>query len=140
MRRLLTRLFRPASLPDSALRGIRGERLARRHLRRKRYRILARNLHTPAGEADIVALAPDRKTIVVVEVKTRAVSDGLSSPGERAITRDKKRRLLRVTSMIARRKNWLDRPLRIDVIAIDERPGARPVIRHHERAVTLKDR
>ena len=44
MRRLLTRLFRPASLPDSALRGIRGERLARRHLRRKRYRILARNL------------------------------------------------------------------------------------------------
>jgi len=140
MRRFLTRLLRPSNTPDTAARGIRGERLARKHLRKQRYRILARNFQTRAGEADIVALAPDRKTIVVVEVKTRAISSGLPSTGERAITREKKQRLIRVTHLIAQERRWLDRPLRIDVIAIDEQPGVKPVIRHHERAVTLKDR
>lgn len=138
--RFAVRLFRRAPRSDSARRGVRGEKLARKHLRRNRYRILERNLRTPFGEADIVALAPDHKTIVIVEVKTRAVSQGLPSNGERAITRAKKQRLIRVTQLIARKRNWLDRPLRIDVIAIDEPDSGKPVIRHHQRAVTLRDR
>lgn len=138
MRGLLARLARPR--PETARRGDRGERLARRHLRRKGYRILARNLRVAPGEADIVALAPDRRTIVVVEVKTRSVSPGLPTRGERAITREKKRRMIRVALVIARKRGWSDRPLRIDIVAIDESEGDKPVIRHHEAAVTLKDR
>lgn len=139
--RLPVRLLGLRSAPPSARRGSRGEKLARKHLRRSRYRILGRNVRTPAGEADIVALAPDKKTIVIVEVKTRALSRGrLPASGERAITADKKRRLIRVTRLIALQRNWADRPLRIDVIAIDEPATGRPVIRHHQQAVTLRDR
>lgn len=137
---LIACFFRRAAMSDSARRGTRGEKLARTYLRRNRYRVLRRNLRTPLGEADIVALAPDRRTIVIVEVKTRAVSTGLASPGERAITHAKKQRLIRLTQLIARKNNWLDRPLRIDVIAIDEPDSGKPVIRHHPRAVTLRDR
>ena len=48
--------------------GRRGERRAARALRRRGYRILARNLHTPAGEVDI--LAEEGGQTVLVEVKT----------------------------------------------------------------------
>lgn len=48
--------------------GRRGERRAVRALRRSGYRILARNLRTPAGEVDI--LAEEGGQTVLVEVKT----------------------------------------------------------------------
>lgn len=139
LERLHRLLIRDAS-PATARLGRRGESLACKHLRRRRYRIIDRNVRTPAGEADIVALAPDRRTIVVVEVKARTLSGGFPAAGERAITRDKKRRLIVVTMQIARRRGWTDRPLRIDVIAIEQDGRNAPVIRHHERAVTLRDR
>lgn len=140
VRRLLARWFTREAPPASARLGRKGEALACRHLRKRRYRVLARNVRTARGEADIVALAPDRRTIVVVEVKARTRSANLPSTGERAISAEKKRRLIAVAQEIARRRRWQDRPLRIDVVAIDQAVGQRPVIRHHERAVTLNDR
>lgn len=136
----LRRLLGREASPASARLGRRGESLACRHLRRRRYKIIARNVRTPAGEADIIAMAPDRRTIVVVEVKTRTLSGGFPAAGERAITREKKRRLIAVTMQIARGRGWADRPLRIDVIVIEQDGRNAPVIRHHERAVTLRDR
>ena len=46
--------------------GRRGERAAARLLRSQGYRVLARNARVPMGEADLVCLAPDGKTVVVV--------------------------------------------------------------------------
>ena len=45
-------------------------------LKRAGYRIVGRNVHVPMGEADLVCVAPDRRTVVVVEVKSRRVGEG----------------------------------------------------------------
>lgn len=114
-----------------------GERRAARFLRRLGYRILASNARTVAGEADLVAEAPDRRTIVVVEVKARQAPEGGS--GERrpeaSITAKKARTLRRVAELLSRANGWADRPLRIDVVAIERRPDGRAEIRHVEGAV-----
>lgn len=52
--------------------GKKGERAAARYLRRKGYRILARNLHCGRNELDIVA--KNKTVIVFAEVKTRSFS------------------------------------------------------------------
>ena len=55
-------------------RGARGEKLARRHLRRQGYKILYRNFRgRTGGEIDIVCR--DGDTLVFVEVKTRTSED-----------------------------------------------------------------
>ena len=46
-----------------------------RPLRRAGYRILARNVRTPRGEVDVLAV--ERRHLVVVEVKTTATDAGL---------------------------------------------------------------
>src|SRR5881396_2784363 len=56
--------------------GERGENLAARELRNKGYRIIARNFKCVMGEIDIVAR--DGKTLVFVEVKTRASDDAVT--------------------------------------------------------------
>ena len=53
--------------------GRRGEELAAAHLERLGYRVLARNHRTRFGELDLVTTAPDERTLVFVEVKTRRV-------------------------------------------------------------------
>jgi putative endonuclease len=51
--------------------GRRGEFLAAAHLRHRGYRIVARNLRTPVGEIDLIAM--DGRVLVFVEVKTARV-------------------------------------------------------------------
>ena len=57
--------------------GRKGERLARRHLRRRGYRIHACNLRTPRGEVDI--LAEEGGCLVLVEVKTTTRRGGATA-------------------------------------------------------------
>jgi putative endonuclease len=111
--------------------GARGERLAARHLRRAGYRILARNLRNRFGEVDLLALDPDGRTIVIVEVK--AGSDGAVEP-EVHLTRDKQRRLVALAAQVARRYRLTDRPFRFDLVAVDIPHDGKPVIRHHVAA------
>ncbi|GJM18031.1 MAG: hypothetical protein DHS20C14_02440 [Phycisphaeraceae bacterium] len=118
--------------------GRRGERLAAGYLKRKGYRVLARNLDTGVGEADLVCESPDGRTLVVVEVKARVAS---ADPGERrpeaSITSRKQHALRRIAHALARRDGFRDRPIRIDVVAVDlDARGRKAVaIRHHENAV-----
>ena len=125
---------------DRAL-GAAGERRAARLLKRGGYSIVDRNVRLPIGEADLVCLAPDRATIVVVEVKTRRRGAGLSVLGEtvppEASVHSKKRRKLRsIARVLARVNGWEGRPLRIDVVAVEwPEDGSRPVMRHHVGAV-----
>ncbi len=114
-----------------------GERLAAGRLRKKGYRVLARNLRIAGGELDLVTLAPDRTTIVFVEVKTRRVVDGRASPPpEASITAKKRANLLALAQRVSSRHGWSDRPLRIDVVAIDWPARGKPAVRHYENAVT----
>lgn len=122
--------------------GARGERIAARHLRKQGYRVLQRNLRTAVGEVDLLCLAPDRRTVVIVEVKTRSADGGKGHrsalPPELALNPAKKRKLLAIASDLIRRKKWQGRAVRIDLVAIDLRPGERAEVRHHINAVLRK--
>ncbi|MEP6821493.1 MAG: YraN family protein [Chthoniobacterales bacterium] len=73
---MLASLWRRIRLqrPEHLKRGVRGEKLARRHLRNRGYKILYRNFRgRSGGEIDIVCRDDD--TLVFVEVKTRGSED-----------------------------------------------------------------
>ena len=71
MARWFQSLFK--STADRDAMGQRGENVAARYLRNLGYKIIVRNFRCELGEIDIVA--KDGKTLVFVEVKTRAYDD-----------------------------------------------------------------
>lgn len=108
-----------------------GEDAAASYLQDNGFVILQRNAQTSAGEADLVARAPDG-TLVVVEVKARtrgqnARSDSL--PTSAALTRAKLRRLRAIASHLARANRLPN--ARIDLITVDFPLQSAPVVRHH---------
>jgi len=117
--------------------GPAGERIAARRLKRRGYKVIARNVRANSGEVDLVCLAPDRATIVFVEVKTRRVeaSGEVTQRPERSVGARKQERLRRLAREVARKRGWTDRPLRIDVVAVEWPARGAPVVRHTERAV-----
>jgi putative endonuclease len=111
--------------------GRRGERIAAGYLRKHRYRILARNLRVGRGEIDILAQAPDAKTIVIVEVKS-GCGDGPRP--EVHVNLAKERKLAAMASLLSRNPALRQRPVRFDVIGVqwpDESVSGRPSVRHH---------
>lgn len=91
------------------------------------------------GEADLVCLAPDRRTVVIVEVKTRLVhrGAGVAVPPEANITAHKQSKLARIARHLARCNGWQERPVRIDVVAVEWPVEGvwwprLPPMRHHE--------
>jgi putative endonuclease len=91
-----------------------GERLAREHLERLGYAIVARNYRTRFGELDIVAR--DRGALVFVEVKTRRAG---ASPLEAVGTR--KRRQVRAMArsyLLAASDRAYAPELRFDAIGV----------------------
>jgi Holliday junction resolvase-like predicted endonuclease len=164
-RRLLARL-RPArdglgrTLRSAAINaGASGERIAQKYLNKRGYRTVARNLRTPAGEADLLCIAPDRRTIVVVEVKARRLAGAVAGDAtwggtgrasrvpEAGLTRAKRRRLVAVATQIVRRRGWSDRPVRIDLVAVALPAGGSrgrvklrdATVRHYEAAVSASE-
>ncbi len=111
--------------------GERGERLAARWLARRGYRILHRNLTIGRDEADLVAVDPGGRTLVIVEVKTRS---SVTPPPEAGLTRAKQRHLERFAARLGRRREYRDLPIRIDAIAIVWPAGGEPDIRHYKDA------
>lgn len=111
--------------------GRSGEQCAARYLRQQGLRILARNIRTPRGEIDIVAM--ENKTLVIVEVRTQS-NDATKSP-EQSIHAHKKRSVLHAAHWFARTRKLTHLPLRIDLIAILWPPGGKPDIRHYRNAI-----
>lgn len=134
---------RRAGQPDPL--GAAGERAAERYLKRAGYRVIARNVRVRVGEADLVCLDRDRRTIVIVEVKARRrgsaghpASETIAP--EAAITAHKQRKLREIMRSLVKLNKWDDRPVRIDVVAIEwpadgNSRRAKPIIRHYEGAV-----
>jgi len=129
--------------PTGRALGAAGERVARRTLRRRGHKVLLSNYRTRRGELDIVTLGPDRRTIVIVEVKTRLEESlrvsGVTVRPEEAITRRKAHKLLALAAAAVLERGWGGRPVRIDVVAVDWDPRGRHAVRHYENAVTMSD-
>lgn len=111
--------------------GQRGEKLAARHLKAKRFKILARNARLPIGEIDLIAL--DGSTLVFIEVKTR-LGTHKGHPTE-AITPAKQRKLTQLAIMYRKQHGLLEHPGRFDVVAVTFSEGeSEPVIEHYVNA------
>ncbi|MEM1167293.1 MAG: YraN family protein [Planctomycetota bacterium] len=117
--------------------GPAGERSAATYLRRRGYRVLARNVRSRVGELDLVCLAPDRRTIVFVEVKSRRLDPNRPHPPPHAsVTGAKRRKLVTLAKLESRRRGWNARPKRIDVVAVEFPSGrGKPRIQHFKDAV-----
>lgn len=112
--------------------GERGENYAARYLRRKGYKIVAMRNRSRLGEIDIVAI--EGRTVVFVEVKTRAAEEkGLP---EEAVNREKQERLTRAALAFLRRHDLLGNcSARFDIISLVWPEGQkRPELRHFENA------
>jgi putative endonuclease len=109
----------------------RGERAAERHLRKLGYQIVARRERGSIGELDLVAV--DERTIVFIEVKTRA-SHAAGHPAE-AVDADKQQKLTTLALAYLKRHDLLEYPARFDVLAVTWPPNARkPKIEHYPNA------
>ncbi len=107
--------------------GRRGEDLAVDFLRRKGYRIVARNVRQSFGEIDIIAR--HGQFLVFVEVKTRR-SDRYGSPLE-AVDRRKQRQMIRAAQAYLAREVSTETAARFDVISVllgRERPSIQHIV------------
>lgn len=109
--------------------GERGENVAARELRNKGYKILTRNFKCVMGEIDIIAR--DGKTLVFVEVKTRAYDE--PTPEEQ-VNPTKMHQLTKAARMYLARYGQSPPPARFDVVAVVWPAGQNPTIRHIENA------
>lgn len=133
-----------ASAPPSAKQvarrtGIRGETYAYWYLRRHGYTLIARNYRSPSLKGEIDMIGYDGKVLAFVEVKTRAATEGENSAKpqnrpEDSVNWDKRRNLSRVARQFLRARRIESAECRFDVMAIENRAGARPVVRLHKGA------
>ncbi len=103
------------ALPEHLKVGLRGEQLACRYLRRKKYKITATNYATKLGETDIIAEATDG-TMCFVEVKTR--SPGQMLPPSEAVDYRKSENLKTNAAAFLRYMKKENAPIRFDIIEV----------------------
>lgn len=124
-----------ASPKDRARRtGIRGETYAYWYLRRHGYTLIARNYTSPGIKGEIDMVGYDGATLAFVEVKTRAPEKPGQPRPEEAVNQDKRRNLKRMAHQFSRARRVDLSTCRFDVLAIESRTGAPPVIRLHKGA------
>jgi putative endonuclease len=109
--------------------GDRGENVAARFLLNLGYKIIIRNFRCDLGEIDIVAR--DGKTLVFVEVKTRAYDD--PTPEEQ-VNLTKQNQVTKAGKFYLSRYGVPQPPARFDVIAIVWPKNSTPQIRHTQSA------
>ena len=114
--------------------GIRGETYAYWYLRRHGYVFLARNYTAPGLKGEIDLVGYDGPDLVFVEVKTRGSDDAGAALPEDAVTSEKRRVLSRMAWRFLNDWRLRATPWRFDVLAIESRPGRRPVVRLHKNA------
>ena len=114
--------------------GPRGERLARRYLARKGFKVLARNYRCPSGEIDLIALdrhptrGPAAPTIMFVEIKTRR-DDAWTDPSS-AVDGDKRRRVRKAAAYYLAQRDSTGYNTRFDIVSVVLRPHQKPQVEH----------
>jgi putative endonuclease len=94
--------------------GGQAERAAEQELRRRGYRIVARNVRVAGGEIDMVALQGE--TVCFVEVRSR--SDGEPSSALQSVGAAKRRQLTKLARAFLHQRGLDDAPARFDVVAV----------------------
>ena len=110
--------------------GQAGESAAEEYLRRKGYRIVERNLRSPAGELDLVA--EDGRVLVFVEVKARR-TDAFGGAIQ-AVDQRKQKKLIQLATQYLARHHVKDRLCRFDVVLLQGTDAAGPHIEHIQNA------
>jgi putative endonuclease len=119
--------------------GIRGETYAYWYLRRHGYVLVARNYRSPGMKGEIDMVGYDGQVLAFVEVKTRS-ADAQKDPAkpqarpEEAVNWEKRRNLTRMARQFLRARRIESAECRFDVMAIENRTGARPEVRLHKGA------
>ncbi len=116
--------------------GKAGEDAAAKFLRKKGFRILARNWRHKQWELDMVC--QDGDTHVFVEVKTRKM-DGLSSPTD-AMTHKKQQNVIRAAKAWLLVHNAYDTPCRFDMVSVVyylDKERIHFTLEHYEHAFEL---
>lgn len=118
------------------LAGMRGETYAYWYLRRHGYLMVARNYTVPGLKGEIDMAGYDGRVLAFVEVKTRTVetAPGVWPSAEQAVDAEKRRNVSRMARQFLRARRIESEAFRFDVLAIETRPGARPVVRLHKGA------
>lgn len=122
--------------------GVRGETYAYWYLRRHGYTLVARNFTTPGIKGEIDMVGYDGSVLAFVEVKTRTMpettpassSQTLQRTPEDAVNWEKRRNLSRMARQFLRARHIESADCRFDVLAIETRPGAKPLVRLHKGA------
>jgi putative endonuclease len=110
--------------------GQEGEVAAERYLRRKGYRIVAKNLRSSLGELDLVA--EDGRVLVFVEVKARRT--GEYGGAIHAVHRRKQEKLIQLASQYLARHHLSNRICRFDVVLLQGTDTSAPLIEHIKSA------
>ena len=103
------------ALPKHLRSGLRGEQLAAKFLRQKKYSVIAANYSTKLGETDIIAVSPDN-IICFVEVKTR--SPGQMYPPSHAVDRIKSENLRSNAAAFLKAQKLPFENFRFDIIEV----------------------
>lgn len=103
-------------LPQHLRDGRRGEQMAYEFLRKRGYKIVARNYRPRRGRGDVDLIGWDQDRLAFIEVKTRKNED-FGRP-EQAVKRDKRWRLIRVAGEYSRRAGIAPELTRFDVVSI----------------------
>jgi len=114
--------------------GERGERHAEKHLKKRGYKTIARNLRNRIGEIDLLMLAPDRRTIVFVEVKTAKAGRKSAVPPEHRVGAQKQRKIAMLAANLIARRKLTGRPVRFDIVGVDLHHDREPDVRHYAGA------
>jgi putative endonuclease len=110
--------------------GQEGEATAECYLRRKGYRIVAKNLRSTLGELDLVA--EDGRVLVFVEVKARRT--GEYGGAIHAVHRRKQEKLIQLASQYLARHHLSNRICRFDVVLLQGADTSAPLIEHIKSA------
>ncbi len=114
------------------LTGIRGETYAYWYLRAKGYVMVARNFMAPGIKGEIDLVGYDGSVLAFVEVKTRSPSAPGQPTPEETVTADKRNVLSRMAQQFLRARHVDSSNCRFDMVAIETRPAAKPVVRLHK--------
>jgi len=127
MMKWLKSLFSNAPADDNL--GLRGENHAARYLRNLGYKIIHRNFSCSVGELDIIA--KEGKTLVFVEVKTRADDDPAPEVQVDAV---KQHQITKAARFYLSRYGVPQPPARFDVVAVVWPHDRPPIVRHTPNA------
>ncbi|MCB2190856.1 MAG: YraN family protein [Deltaproteobacteria bacterium] len=114
--------------------GREAEALAKAHLERGGYQVVATRKRTSGGELDLVAW--DGPTLVFVEVKARTGAG--FGRAEEMVDRRKRERLGQAAAAYLAQMGPPSPPCRFDVVAVEMGPGP-PKLRHLTDAFRLGD-